>query len=110
MIVSVHIAEGLSGTCESAREAARVSMQKAQGGIHPVEERRRLKEEKRRSGEREAARQRDTLAAVLDRYVREYGAKRPWRPATMREVTRAFEVDLKPLRSRLTTASFQRST
>jgi integrase len=80
---------------DEARDRARASMQAAQAGIHPVEVRRQEADKVERAASAERARQRDTLAAILDRYVREYGAKR-WRPDTLKEVKRAFETDVKP--------------
>src|SRR5216683_2872227 len=80
---------------DDARDKARASMQAAQAGIHPVEVRRQEAIKVERAASVERARQRDTLAAILDRYVREYGAKR-WRPDTLKEVKRAFETDVKP--------------
>jgi integrase len=78
-----------------ARDLARASMQKAQKGINPVEERQRVKAEEQRQSEAQEARRRDTLAAILDRYVAEYGAKR-WRPDTLKEISRSFATDIKP--------------
>src|SRR5258708_4318525 len=54
---------------DAARELARASMHKAHRGVHPVEERQRAEEEGRQREIVEAARQRDTLAAILDRYL-----------------------------------------
>jgi integrase len=80
---------------DDARDRARVSMSKAKSGAHPVEERRRADDAEKKAAEREAARQRDTLAVMLDRYLAEYGSKR-WRPDTLKEVSRCFEFDVKP--------------
>jgi integrase len=84
---------------ERARELARASMQKAQQGIHPIVERRRADQQERRQAEAESARRRDTLGAVLDRYLAEYGSRR-WRHAYLKEVTRSFGADLLALRDR----------
>jgi integrase len=77
---------------DNARDLARASMQKAQSGIHPAKERQQAVKEEQRHAE---AAERDTLSAVLDRYIREHGARR-WRPETLKEVGRSFEVDVKP--------------
>jgi len=82
-----------------ARERARQSMQKAAQGINPVKERKGTAEEERRQSEAAQVRERDTLGAILDRYVSERGRKR-WRPEYLREVDRSFSVDLGPLRTR----------
>jgi integrase len=84
---------------DDARERARASMLEAKSGGHPVEQRRRTEEEERQSTEREAARQRDTLGAILDRYLAERGAKR-WRPETLKETARSFAIDFAALRGR----------
>jgi hypothetical protein len=52
-----------------ARDLARASMQKAQKGIHPAEERQQVEEQERQRIEAEEARQRDTVARVIDRYL-----------------------------------------
>src|SRR5580704_6190110 len=81
---------------DNARDLARASLQKAGRGVHPVEERREAADEKRRKAEVESARKRDTVSTILDRYLVEYGAKR-WGADTLREVTRAMNVDIKPI-------------
>jgi integrase len=70
-----------------ARALARHSLQKAQQGISPVEERRQQK----RQGELRA---RDTLGAAIDRYLNEYALPR-MRPDYYKETKRALEVDVK---------------
>jgi integrase len=80
---------------DAARERARQSMQKAQTGVHPVREREQIEQAERRVAEAEKTRQRDTLGAVLDRYLID-GAER-WRPDTLREIKRSFEADVKPV-------------
>jgi integrase len=77
-----------------ARTRARASIGKAQAGIHPVEERRRQRLEERRRAAAEEARRRDTVAAVLDRYLAQHAAKR-LRPSTFAEVRRCLAVDVK---------------
>src|SRR5215831_1812252 len=54
-----------------ARALARQSMTKARAGAHPVEDRRQKEEENRRKVEIEEARERNTLAAAIDRYLAE---------------------------------------
>jgi integrase len=54
-----------------ARDLARQSMTKARTGAHPVEERRRKKDDDRRQAEAEEARKKNTLAALVDRYLAE---------------------------------------
>lgn len=78
-----------------ARALARASMQKAQAGIHPVEERQQKEEQKRRQADAEAARERDVLAAVIDRYLDRYAKKR-MRPDYYTETKRTLERDVKP--------------
>lgn len=84
---------------DKARSLARESLNKASAGLHPAKARKHAAEEERRQIDAEAARQRDTLAAILDRYVAEYGRQR-WRPEYLDEVKRSFDVDLRPLRAR----------
>lgn len=80
---------------DDARNLARASMQTAQRGIHPVEERRRADEEKRRQAEAEQARERDTLSAAIDRYLDRYAVKR-MRPDYFNETKRTLDRDVKP--------------
>jgi hypothetical protein len=54
-----------------ARALARQSMTKARAGAHPVEDRRRREEEERKVAEAERARKKNTLGAVIDRYLAE---------------------------------------
>jgi integrase len=87
---------------DEAREMARASMLLAHKGTNPVDERRLAEAEERRRIESEQSRQRDTVGAVLDRYVQHKmtpvgNPPRPsWRPDTFKEVSRCFEVDVKP--------------
>jgi integrase len=78
-----------------ARMLARESLQKAQRGIHPADERRELREEERRQAEAVEARRRDTLGTVIDRYLERYAVKR-MRPDYFTETKRSLEVDVKP--------------
>lgn len=80
---------------EAARQLARDSMQRAEQGIDPAEERRRLEEEERREAEAEEARRRDTLGAAIDRYLSRYAVKR-MRADTFAETKRTLERDVKP--------------
>ena len=79
---------------ESARDLARASMEKAQRGIHPVEERERAEAAARAAAAAEAARQQDTLGAVIDRYLLNYAKKR-MRPDYFAETKRTLERDVK---------------
>jgi integrase len=79
-----------------ARDRARASLQTAQKGINPVAEKRQAAQAVEVQAKADAVRQRDTLAAILDRYLAEYGAKR-WRPETFAEVRRSLETDVKPV-------------
>jgi hypothetical protein len=74
---------------------ARDSLQKAQRGIDPVTERQGAEQEERNRQAAPAARQRDTLAAVIDRCLGEHGKKR-WQADTFAEVKRCFDHDVKP--------------
>lgn len=78
-----------------ARDLARASLQKAKEGINPVEIKRDAVKAANAEARAEEARQRDTLDKILDRYLAEYGAKR-WRPDTLKEISRAFEADVRP--------------
>jgi integrase len=75
---------------DDARGLARASMQKAEGGTHPVEE-------KRIEAARSAA---NTVGAAIERYLAEGGrtSKRgqPWRPKTATEWRRIFAHDVLP--------------
>jgi hypothetical protein len=73
---------------DHARDLARASMQKAQAGVHPVEE-------KQRRAAAAAARQLDTLTAAMDDYFVRYAA-RHMRPASFAEIKRTLERDVKP--------------
>jgi integrase len=81
-----------------ARELARQSMAKARTGAHPVEYRRRKEEEKQRQAASEEARQRNTLAALIDRYLIERPkdkSRRPMRAEYLVETRRTLERDVK---------------
>jgi integrase len=83
-----------------ARELARQSMTKARAGTNPVENRRRKEEEERRQAEVEEARRKNTLAAVIDRYLAERPADRsrkPMRPEYLAETTRTLDKNVKQL-------------
>jgi integrase len=80
---------------ETARDLARASMTKAQQGIDPVEERERDAGEARAAAEAELARQRDTVDAVIDRYLGHYAEKR-MRPDYFRETKRTLLREVKP--------------
>jgi hypothetical protein len=77
---------------EDARALARESMATADRGVHPVQERRRVEEEKRRKAE---ASERDTLGAVIDRYLERYARPR-MRRDYFAETKRSLTVDVKP--------------
>jgi integrase len=82
----------------AARELARQSMTKARTGAHPVEERRRKEEEERHQAEAEESRKRNTVAAVIDRYLAERPAdksRRPMRAEYLAETARTLEKDVK---------------
>jgi integrase len=63
-----------------AREMARQSMTKARSGSNPVEDRRKREDEERRQAEAEEARRKNTLAAVIDRYLAERPVDKGRRP------------------------------
>jgi integrase len=71
-----------------ARDLARLSIQQAQQGIHPV----RAREAAQRAATSRALK---TFAAVADRYLAEY-VERNSRPATIKETRRILERDVKP--------------
>src|SRR5260370_1043074 len=71
-----------------ARDKARLSIQQAQAGIHPV----RAREVEARVAASAAA---TTFAAVADRYLAEY-VERNTRPSTVKETRRILERDVKP--------------
>lgn len=77
---------------EKAREKARTSIKMAKLGVHPIEDRHRRKAREREADE---ARQRDTLAAAIDRYLDRYGVKY-MRVDYFNETKRTFEHDVKP--------------
>jgi integrase len=77
-----------------ARELARQSLLKAQRGIDPAEERRQAISAAAREAEETAIRVRDTLGAVIDRYLAER-AKPRMRPDYFKEARRALLVDVK---------------
>jgi integrase len=82
----------------AARELARQSMTKARTGAHPVEERRRKEEDERHQAEAEESRKRNTVAAVIDRYLAERPAdksRRPMRAEYLAETARTLEKDVK---------------
>jgi integrase len=74
---------------EDARNLARASMQKAQAGTHPVEER----QERAAAA---AARRLDTLDRAMDHYFAVYAVQR-MRPASFAEIRRTLERDVKPV-------------
>jgi integrase len=76
-----------------AREIARQSLRKVQQGIDPAAERRRAEEAAAREAEEAAARVRDTLGAVIERYLAER-AKPRMRPDYYKEARRALLVDV----------------
>ena len=80
---------------DDARDLARASMQKAQVGIHPVEQRRHVELQTQREAEAVAARSRDTLTAAIDRYLERYAVKR-MRPDYFKETKRSLDRDVKP--------------
>jgi hypothetical protein len=77
-----------------ARELARQSLLRAQRGIDPAEERRQAISAAAREAEETAVRVRDTLGAVIDRYLAER-AKPRMRPDYFKESRRALLVDVK---------------
>jgi integrase len=78
---------------DEARERARQSMRKASDGVNPIEERQRAEEEEHRQVEAEAARQRDTMGAAIDRYLERYAVKR-MRPEYYKETERTLRRDV----------------
>jgi integrase len=74
---------------EDARNLARASMQKAQAGTHPVEER-------QLHAAAAAARRLDTLDRAMDEYLVRYAAQH-MRPASFAEIKRTLERDVKPV-------------
>jgi len=74
---------------DDARDLARASMQRAQAGIHPVQE-------KERRAAAAAARRCDTLARSIDYYFARYAAQR-MRPTSFTEIKRTLERDVKPV-------------
>jgi hypothetical protein len=74
---------------DDARDLARESMQMAQRGIHPVEER-------KRSAVAQANGLGQPLGAAIDRYLERHAAKR-MRPVYFNETRRAFNYDVKPV-------------
>jgi integrase len=81
-----------------ARERARQSMTRVRAGAHPVEDRRRRKEEEARLAEAEAVRKKNTVAAVIDRYLAERPVdkgRRPMRTEYLAETARTLEKDVK---------------
>jgi integrase len=73
-------------------------MTKARAGTHPVEDRRRKEEEERRQAAAEEARQRNTFAAVIERYLAERPAKnkrgQPLAPEYLAEIKRTLRRDV----------------
>jgi len=81
-----------------ARALARQSMTKARAGAHPVEDRRRREEEERKIAEAEGARKKNTLGAVIDRYLAERPndrSRRPMRAEYLAETKRTLEQNVK---------------
>jgi integrase len=81
-----------------ARELARESMLRARSGAHPVEERRKLKEEERHQAEAAEARKKNTLAAAIDRYLAGRPgdkSRRPMRAEYLAETARTLEKNVK---------------
>jgi integrase len=76
-----------------ARNLARQSLQKAQRGLNPIEDRRQQKAEQERQRQAAEARARDTLGAAIDRYLEQY-ARRRMRPDYFKETKRALKVDV----------------
>jgi integrase len=74
---------------DDARDLARASMQKAQRGVHPVEER-------KRTAAADANGRGQPLAAAIERYLARYAAKR-MRPVYFNETRRAFNYDVNPV-------------
>lgn len=81
-----------------ARELARQSMAKAQAGAHPVEDRRRREQQERKLAQAEEARKKNTLGAVIDRYLAERPSdksRRPMRAEYLAETARTLKRDVK---------------
>ena len=72
---------------EKARDLARDSLQQAQAGLHPVEQ--------RRAAKRQAAEKPDSFRAVAELYIERYASKNT-KPATWRELRRQLELDVYP--------------
>lgn len=77
-----------------ARAMARASMQRAQAGINPADERRQREDKERQQAEAKAAEVRDTLAAAIDRYLQRYAVKR-MRSDYFVETKRTLDRDVK---------------
>jgi integrase len=77
-----------------ARDRARKSMQTAQSGEHPVEARKRHANVEAKEAAEAEALARDTVSAVIDRYLTGY-AKRRMRPDYYAETMRTLERDVK---------------
>jgi integrase len=77
----------------TARDLARLSMRKAQAGTHPVAERR---QQDRARSDAAATSARENFAAAIDRYLQRHAAKR-MRASSLREISRVFERDVKPV-------------
>jgi len=75
-----------------ARDRARESLQKAQKGINPVQERREAEEAAKIAKKTAPAR---TFAAAADRYLREH-VEQHTKPSTIRETKRIFDRDVTP--------------
>src|SRR5580692_7306654 len=84
---------------DKARDLARASMQSAQAGRHPVQARRQQREAETKQVEAEAARERDTVAAVIDRYLERCrtgrGRKKAMRADYYVETKRTLDRDVK---------------
>jgi integrase len=81
-----------------AREMARQSMTKARSGANPVEDRRRKEEEEQRRVKADEARRKNTLAAVIDRYLAERPGdkgRRPMRAEYLVETARTLDKNVK---------------
>ncbi len=75
-----------------AREKARQSMQAAQTGVNPVQQRRGAARAAELAEKKAAA---ETFGAVADRYMAEY-VEQNTKPATIKETRRILERDVKP--------------
>jgi integrase len=81
-----------------ARELARQSMTKARAGTHPVKDRKKREEADRRQAAAEEARKKNTLAALVDRYLSERPADRsrhPMRAEYLAETARTLKRDVR---------------